>query len=220
MHNKIVISHGSGPGDTNVCGRPLVECLQIIERFHGWKAPGLVLGLFMVDWARELIGEEVEADAIVETRHCLPDAIQLFTPCTVGNGWLKILDWDKFALSLYDRHERSGYRIWLDLEKARPFENLYNWYMRLVSKKDLPLDVLNATILEAGRTVLSAEKICMTRFYRRIKKDATAVCARCGEAYAAAQGPVCKACQGEGYCQIVTRRNLRVIGRSRDNHHR
>jgi formylmethanofuran dehydrogenase subunit E len=204
VNNKTVISHGSESSGTNVCGRPLVECLQTIERFHGWKAPGLVLGLFMVDWARELIGEGVEADAIVETRHCLPDAIQLFTPCTVGNGWLKILDWDKFALSLYDRRERSGYRVWLDLEKAQPFENLYNWYMRLVSKKDLPLDLLNATILEAGRTVLSAEEICMTRFYRRIKKDAIAVCARCGEAYAAAQGPICKACQGEGYFQIVT----------------
>lgn len=29
-----------------VCGRPLAECLRIIEDFHGWKAPGLVLGLF------------------------------------------------------------------------------------------------------------------------------------------------------------------------------
>lgn len=220
MHNKIVISHGSEPSDPVVCGRPLAECLQIIEKFHGWKAPGLVLGVFMVDWARELIGEGVEADAIVETRHCLPDAIQLFTPCTVGNGWLKILDWDKFALSLYDRHENSGYRVWIDLEKARPFENLYNWYMRLVSKKDLPLDVLNATILEAGRTVLSAEEICMTRFYRRIKKGATVICARCGEAYATEQGTVCKACQGEGYFRVVTRRNLRVVGCASDHTHR
>jgi formylmethanofuran dehydrogenase subunit E len=216
MHNKIVISHGSGPSDTNVCGRPLAECLQIIERFHGWKAPGLVLGLFMVDWARELIGEGVEADAIVETRHCLPDAIQLFTPCTVGNGWLKILDWDKFALSLYDRHKRYGYRVWLDLVKTRPFKHLYNWYMRLVSKKDLPLDVLNATILEAGRAVLSAEKVCMTRYYRRIKKDATAVCDRCGEAYAADQGPVCAACQGEGYYRPVSQRDLHVVERFSD----
>ncbi|MGA9538924.1 MAG: formylmethanofuran dehydrogenase subunit E family protein, partial [Desulfobacterales bacterium] len=91
-----------------VCGRDLTECLRMIEKFHGWQAPGLVLGLFMVDLAQELIGIDTEADAIVETRHCLPDAIQLFTPCTVGNGWMKILDWDKFALSLYDRRERNG----------------------------------------------------------------------------------------------------------------
>ncbi len=219
MEKRTLINHGSGPLDTNVCGRPLAACLQIIERFHGWQAPGLVLGLFMVDWARELIGEGVEADAIVETRHCLPDAIQLFTPCTVGNGWLKILDWDKFALSLYDRHERNGYRVWLDLVKARPIKNLYNWYMRLVSKKDLPLDILNATIIDAGRNVLSAEEICMTGLYRRIKKDATVVCDRCGEAYAAVQGPVCKACRGEGYYQVVARRNLHVVGCAPDSKH-
>ncbi|MBI4767994.1 MAG: hypothetical protein HY787_25940 [Deltaproteobacteria bacterium] len=28
----------------------------------------------MVDWAQELLGDHVEADAIVETGHCLPDA--------------------------------------------------------------------------------------------------------------------------------------------------
>jgi len=83
----------------------------MIEQFHNWKAPGMVLGLFMVDMARELLGPGVEADAIVESRHCLPDAIQLFTPCTVGNGWLKVLDWDKFALSFYDRIKLKGYRV-------------------------------------------------------------------------------------------------------------
>lgn len=219
MNKNIVVNHARESGSLTVCGRPLKDCLTIIENFHGWKAPGLVLGLFMVDWARELIGERVESDAIVETRHCLPDAVQLFTPCTIGNGWLKIMDWDKFALSLYDRHERNGYRVWLDLAKARPFKNLYNWYMRLVSKKDLPLDTLNGTILDAGRNVLSAEEIHMTGLYRRIKKDATAVCDRCGEAYAAAQGPVCRACQGEGYYQVATRRNLRAIDCAPDNPH-
>ena len=36
-----------------ICGRPLEDCLHTIEQFHNWKAPGLVLGLFMVDWALE-----------------------------------------------------------------------------------------------------------------------------------------------------------------------
>ena len=211
MNKKTVFSHGKESTDITACGRPLKDCLEIIANFHGWKAPGLVLGLFMVDWARELIGDDVEADAVVETRHCLPDAIQLFTPCTVGNGWLKIIDWDKFALSLYDRHDRFGFRVWLDLEKTRPYEHLYNWYMRLVSKKDLPLNVLNAVILDAGRNVLSAEEIYMTRHYGRIKKDVTTVCDRCGEAYAAAQGACCLACQGEGYYQPASRRDLHLV---------
>lgn len=204
---ETIAGNRAGCNRTNaiVCGRPLAECLRIIEDFHGWKAPGLVLGLFMVDWARELVGEGVEADAIVETRHCLPDAIQLFTPCTVGNGWLKILDWDKFALSLYDRRLYNGCRVWFDLEKARQFPDLYKWYMRLVNKKDLPLGVLLETILAAGRRVLSAEAVVVTRFNRRIKKGVVAVCPDCGEAYAAAQGPCCPACQGNGYCTPLAR---------------
>jgi formylmethanofuran dehydrogenase subunit E len=187
-----------------VCGRPLDECLRIIENFHGWKAPGLVLGLFMVDRARERIGANVEADAIVETCHCLPDAVQLFTPCTVGNGWLKILDWDKFALTLYDRRELCGVRVWLDLAKTRQFPHLYSWFMRRVSKKELPLEVLLDTILAAGDSVLSSLEINVTRFYQRQKKGETSVCPSCGEAYAAKLGVVCSACRGGGYYEPLT----------------
>ena len=186
-----------------ICGRSLEDCLQEIEKFHGFKAPGLVLGVFMVDWAQELInlnfGQDVEADAIVETYHCLPDAVQIFTPCTIGNGWLKIMDWDKFALSLYDKRKLFGYRVWLDLEKARLFPNLYNWYMRRVSRKDLPLKVLLETIFDARRSALSSRKIRVTRYYGPKKKGSIAICPNCGEAYPTVQGVNCISCQGNGY---------------------
>jgi len=195
-----------------ICGRSRQEFLDAIENFHGWKAPGIVLGGFMVDWARELIGPDVEADAIVETTHCLPDAVQLFTPCTFGNGWLKVLDWDKFALSLYDRFSLSGYRVWLDLEKTRAVPDLYDWYMRRKPKKDLPLDVLLNAIFTARRSILSSRAIRMKQLYHRKKKGQIEICSGCGEAYPTAQGPQCTACQGEGYFETtqqpcLTRRN-------------
>jgi len=155
--------------------------------------------MFMVDLARELVGEHVEADAIVETRHCLPDAIQLFTPCTIGNGWMKILDWDKFALSFYDRKKRYGYRVWLDLEKTRQFPTLYNWYMRRVPKETLQLETLINTVLSAQRTVLSYESIYIIRLHKRDKKEKITVCPICKEAYAEKLGEVCISCQGGGY---------------------
>ncbi|UCF93796.1 MAG: formylmethanofuran dehydrogenase subunit E family protein [Desulfobacterales bacterium] len=182
-----------------ICGRSVAEFLQEIEKFHGYLAPGLVLGGFMVDRALELIGPGVEADAIVETRYCLPDAVQLFTPCTYGNGWMKVVDWDKFALTLYDRHNLNGYRVWLDLTSTRSFPNLYNWYMQRVPKHDLPLEVLNQTIFEAGRSVLSSRAIRLTDLFQRSKKGPIAVCPRCGEAYPTRQGDRCRACQGNGY---------------------
>jgi formylmethanofuran dehydrogenase subunit E len=190
--------------DRTICGRTVEGFFQELIGFHGFAAPGLVLGGFLVDWARELVGTDVEFDAIVETTHCLPDVVQLFTPCTVGNGWMKVLDWDKFALSLYDRRKLTGYRVWLDLDKLRSFPDLYNWYMRLVPKMDLPLEVLHEAILAAGRGPLSACAIRVTRLYERNKKQEIAVCPQCGEAYSASQGPKCVACQGKGYYEAST----------------
>lgn len=182
-----------------ICGLSENEFWTAIERFHGFKAPGIVLGSFMVDRALELIGKGVEADAIVETRHCLPDAVQLFTPCTIGNGWMKIVDWDKFALTLYDRHTRKGYRVWLDLEKTRPHEKLHKWYMRLIRKKDLPLEVLLEVIVKAGTDVFSEAAVEVVEKYERERKNETRICPDCGEAYPMAQGAACLACRGKGY---------------------
>jgi len=185
--------------EKGVCGRSLSRCLDAIEAFHGFPSPGMVLGLFMVDLAQSTMSEGVEADAVVETRHCLPDAVQLFTPCTVGNGWLKILDWDKFALTLYDRKTFYGTRVWLDPDKARPFSEIYSWYLRRVPKKDLPLDVLLEAIFDAGHAPFSQKAVFLHSFQTRVKKGPTALCPFCGEAYRADQGPVCRDCAGEGY---------------------
>jgi hypothetical protein len=38
-----------------------------VEKFHGWKAPEILIGGCMVDWGLELLGGGVEFDAIVET---------------------------------------------------------------------------------------------------------------------------------------------------------
>jgi formylmethanofuran dehydrogenase subunit E len=187
---------------TMVCGKSVEEFVKVIEKFHGWAAPGVVIGGFMVDWAQELLGSEVEADVIVETIHCLPDAVQLFTPCTCGNGWLKILDWDKFALSLYNKKTLKGYRIWMDLDRLSVFPNIYNWYMRLVDKKDLPLPILIQDIMNAGRKMLHSAPVQVTRYYKKNKKGEIWICPGCGEAYPLKQGLQCVSCQGEGYYEF------------------
>ena len=185
-----------------VCGRSFEDFLNTIERFHGWKAPGVVIGGFMVDLAQEHIGPYVEADAIVETIHCLPDAVQLFTPCTYGNGWMKVVNWDKFALTLYNKKTIEGIRVWLDIEKSRRFPDIYNWYMRLAPKEALPLDVLLKRIQEAGRHVLSSAPVRVVQYHGKIKKGRIEICSKCGEAYPVSQGDRCLACQGKGYYKL------------------
>jgi formylmethanofuran dehydrogenase subunit E len=185
-----------------VCGRSYEDFLSTVRRFHGWIAPGVVIGGLMVDLSQEHIGPDVEADAIVETIRCLPDAIQLFTPCTYGNGWMKVVDWDKFAFTLYNKKTLEGIRVWLDIEKSRRFPDIYNWYMRLTPKEDLPLDVLLKSIEEAGRHVLSSAPVQVVRYCGKIKKGKIEICSKCGEAYPASQGDWCLACQGKGYYKL------------------
>ena len=71
--------------------------------------------------------------------------------------------------------------------------------MRLIPKKDLPLDLWLGVILEAGREVLSSGAITLTQYHDRVKKADINVCPVCNEAFAAVQGKICLACKGHGY---------------------
>jgi formylmethanofuran dehydrogenase subunit E len=92
--------------------------------------------------------------------------------------------------------------VWLDPVKTMAFPNLYNWFMRLVPKKDLPLEILNQTIQEAGRDSLSAAPVYITNYHTKVKKVETGICPSCGEAFSLRQGLLCVSCQGEGYYQL------------------
>ncbi|MBW2217489.1 MAG: formylmethanofuran dehydrogenase subunit E family protein, partial [Deltaproteobacteria bacterium] len=78
------------------------EFVPIVENFHGFAAPGVLIGGFMVDLALRNLPEGEFFDAVCETPKCLPDAIQLLTPGTIGNGWLKVVNFGRYALSLYE----------------------------------------------------------------------------------------------------------------------
>jgi formylmethanofuran dehydrogenase subunit E len=175
------------------------EIVEIIQKFHGWQAPGVIIGVIMVDYALSMLPEEAEKDAIVETSHCLPDSIQLFTPCTTGNGWMKVVDWDRFALTIYDKKTLAGFRVWLDPEKLKQYTDVNNWYMRLVPKKSLPLEVLNKAIFAADRGMLSGRAVTVTDLYGKKHKNNISICSGCGEPYVSTTGAVCRQCSGSGY---------------------
>ena len=189
----------TGGSEDTLCGRPVEQVLAEITNFHGFPAPGVVIGAFMVDWAREQIGPGIEADAIVETLRCLPDAVQLFTPCTLGNGWMRVLDWDRFALTLYDRTSRRGCRIWLDAGKTAAYPAIHNWFLKRLPKQALPLEALLESIFEAERAVLSARPVIVTDFLRRPKKESVSICPGCSEAFDPRAGDCCKGCQHGSY---------------------
>jgi formylmethanofuran dehydrogenase subunit E len=187
-----------------LCGKPGDVFLLALEHFHGDRTPGLILGAIMVDLAFELLGIDSDPKAVVESRDFLPDAVQMLTPCTIGNGRLIILDWNKTALSLFDRRRMAGYRVWLDLKKTRPISSIYAWQMRIpLSGRDAAGGVIS-DMVRYGRDILSCRAVPVTRAFLTPREDIMGVCPRCDEAYPASQGDCCLACQGESYYELCT----------------
>lgn len=95
--------------ETTICGISYNDFLIRVEEFHGYRSPGILLGGIMVENALRELGSTT--NAVTETVVCLPDAVQLLTPFFIGNGFLQILDWGKFALTAYDRTTLKGVRV-------------------------------------------------------------------------------------------------------------
>ena len=184
------------------CEKPGDTLFLSLEHFHGDRTPGLILGALMVDWAFELLGIDSDPKAVVESRHFLPDAVQILTPCTLGNGRLVALDWNKMALSLFDRRRLAGYRVWLDLKKTRAIASIYAWQMNLPLPPRVFTDDIISDLLMAGRAVLSSRAIPVTRPFIPPRPGAMTVCPKCGEAYPASHGDHCRACRGESYYEL------------------
>jgi formylmethanofuran dehydrogenase subunit E len=174
------------------------EYVQLVQSFHGTLAPGLLIGGFMVDLALKNLPEGEFFDAICETSVCLPDAVQLLTPCTTGNAWMKVLDFGKFAVSLYDKSSGNGVRVYLDMDKLKNWSEVNSWFLKLKTKKEQDHDLLMGQIKEAGHDILSMQKIKVEpEKLQRKKGGASAVCPVCYEAYPAKDGDKCRSCNGE-----------------------
>lgn len=169
----------------------------LIRAFHGHLAPGLVIGLKMVDWAREGLPGDILFDAVCETASCLPDAVQMLTPCTVGNNWLKIEDLGRFALTLYDKSNGEGFRVFLDPAKLHPWPEFFDWFYKRKPKTDQDFDRLLEDIRQAGSDCLSRARATVHPAYRVKKsKGPIGTCPLCGEAYPRRHGGACRGCQG------------------------
>ncbi|OPY78450.1 MAG: FmdE, Molybdenum formylmethanofuran dehydrogenase operon [Syntrophorhabdus sp. PtaU1.Bin153] len=176
------------------------EYLQIVKTFHGSEAPGVVIGGFMVDMAIRHIPEDTLYNAICETRSCLPDAIQLLTPCTTGNGWLKVIQLGRFALTLYNKYTNEGVRVFIDTEKLEKWPEIKAWLFKLKPSNEKNPETISREIAKAGESILSIQRIHVRpEIGKKISKGKIGVCPQCGEAYPINDGEVCLACQESPY---------------------
>jgi formylmethanofuran dehydrogenase subunit E len=187
----------------NIGPYSIEDYMHMIKSFHGHVAPGLIIGGFMVDLAKKNLPDDIFFDAISETSTCLPDAIQLLTPCTIGNGWLKIMDFGRYALSLYEKYTGEGVRVFMDSSKVRDWPEVRDWFFKLKTKKEQDPNRLRDEIIDAGPDMLSIQQIVVdTSFLGKKGKGAIAECPACHEAYPGKDGSLCLACQGNSPYKI------------------
>ncbi|WP_147820115.1 FmdE family protein [Salidesulfovibrio onnuriiensis] len=175
--------------------------------FHGYPAPGLLIGGYMVAMAKREMPEGTLFDVIVETGKCLPDAVQMLTLCSIGNNWMKINNLGRYALCMYDKFTGEGVRVWLDAAKLGPYREIHDWFLKRKAKRDQDSDRLFREIEEAGDTICSLEKIRIPgRFLGHKHMSGIDLCPSCGEAYPTVDGGICRGCQGEAQHVSLERR--------------
>jgi len=183
-----------------ICGISYADFIIRVEEFHGYRSPGILLGGFMLDAALQDVGTTPYLNVVTETVVCLPDAVQLLTPCTVGNGFLQILDWGKFALTAYDRKTLSGMRVWLNYDCLARYGLIRDWFERSDRNKGKPpFEELAQEILQAGQELIFYRPVRLHRALKDTQPVPTGRCPKCGEFYPLRHGSACPSCQGNAY---------------------
>ena len=154
-------------------------------RFHTHPAPGLLIGVFMVDYALELLGATPgeKLYAVCETRKCAPDPIQVILGCTSGNKGLTVLPIGRFAMTLKRPSHgptADGVRVYVDSAKVAEYPVIRAWFTHTpgFDKKEQE-GPLSDEIFRAGREVLSYERV-RVKVPRKREWEA-ARCSSCGE---------------------------------------
>lgn len=175
------------------------DFVEMVRRFHNYPAPGVLLGGFMVEATRSLLPPDTLFEAVSETSWCLPDSIQLLTPCTIGNGWIKVVDMGIYGMSLYDKYTGEGFRTALDPAKLEHWPAIHEWLFRTRPKKEQDSVKLQQEIRDAGASICTITPMRVKpELLRKRSKGQVIICPLCGEAFPDKHGGICRLCQGQG----------------------
>jgi formylmethanofuran dehydrogenase subunit E len=185
--------------DKKIVSYTFDEFAAMVKSFHGSAAPGVIIGGYMVDLAYRMLPENGLYNVICETAKCLPDAVQLLTPCSIGNRWLTIIDTGRYGLTFYEKRSGRGIRVYLDYKKCEPWVEIRDWYLKLRPKHMQDGELLLAQIRRAGTGLFGTEEVLVDLASPSLVKKGSgsiAICPSCDEAYRASDGALCPACRG------------------------
>jgi formylmethanofuran dehydrogenase subunit E len=173
------------------------EYVKMVTSFHGSPAPGVLIGGYMVDFAYRTVPKGGLYNIVCETAKCLPDAVQLLTPCSIGNQWLTIINVGRYALTFYEKRSGAGVRVYLDWSLLDTWPGIKGWYLKLTPKEAQDPTLLLREIEEAGTDLCGIEEVRVTLGGRsQPKSSSISVCPSCNEAYRTSDGAICPACKG------------------------
>ena len=186
----------------NIGAYTFEEYLNKVKEFHGSIAPGMVAGGIMVGIAQKNLPPGELFDVICESGHCLPDAVQLLTPCTIGNGWLKIVSTSRYAVVFYNKYTGEGIRVYLDAEKLADFPAVRSWFLREKPKPQQDFNAIIREYKESGPNLFDIQRVQVEPEYIEGAKKQHAevvICPSCKEAYKSnpGGGDTCPACRGK-----------------------
>ena len=171
--------------------------LEKIIKFHGYLSSGAYIGYQMLNIAkRELeINDDEKIYVTCETFNCVPDPFQLLRSPTIGNKGLKVLDYDKMAVTVNkaageDEKHMKGIRIFLDPQKTEKYSLLHDWYMNY---KKVPHEEVLPILMDAGEDLYSWEMVEIE--VPEKKRKNVLICPMCGESFVSWDNkPVCIPC--------------------------
>ncbi|MHB8173416.1 MAG: FmdE family protein [Nitrospirota bacterium] len=173
------------------------EFCEVVREFHGSPAPGVLIGGYMVDMACGELPKGVLFEALCETGPCLPDAVQLLTPCTLGNGRIHVMHVGRYALTLYDKVTGEGARVFVDAQRLAAWPETQAWFLKLKPKAQQDSARLMAEIQDVGTALLGVRRVVVDiSRIRREKVGPVRLCPECGEAYPSSDGELCGGCIG------------------------
>lgn len=174
------------------------DFIEEARMFHGSASPGLMIGASIVELALHSMGRTKNYHALCETERDLPDAVQLLTPCTTGNGRLHVLSLGRFAMTLFRLQNGKGVRIYLDLGKTAGWPHIRRWALQNMEGGEKEQIRLEHEIRKAGISILSATSVQMrTVFMHEAALGPMSACISCGEPHPASTGQLCRACAGQ-----------------------
>lgn len=177
--------------------------------FHTYAAPGLLIGIGMVDFGLELLGAKPgeKVYAVCETLKCLPDPLQVIAYCTVGNHRLRIVNIGRFAITMNRpsiENSVQGYRIYVDTKKLGAYPVLEKWFANSPEfvKRTMVRSLVDE-IMASKRSILSVQKVRLPVTLKQ--KWNSAVCSVCNEPIPEGllEGDRCAGCGSLRYYELL-----------------